>query len=180
MKKALVLFLSFCLLALCGCNSQKSFEIPEEFLEKADAYESLALLAYGELKANVAVTKEGDACSVTFQSPEALQGMRVLLRNGKVSVSLGSLTLQLGEGSGLEQHAVNLVFKALNSLSAETGLVAEQTENGLKLSGEMEEGRFSLLLDGQTGCLMTLDMPEKDLHLEFYEFRFTKSGESKA
>ena len=180
MKKAVVFLITVCLLLLsAGCGSpEKPAEIPKEMEDRLQRYETLAQVEYGDLKATLSAYRDENRCELVFREPEALRGLRAVMNRGKATVSFGSVSLNLTERGMTDDFVGRLLIGILNRKSGETGVTARLEGDGFHLLSKMEgDGRCDLRIDAKTGFLVTLDYPEKNLHVEFYEFRFIEPQE---
>lgn len=172
-KLSALLLAALVLLGTTGCGKQADARAAEQVRQAAESFQTTARVKYRTLETVMTIYKKPMNCAViTFESPESLQDMKMTFYPDKVAFQFRDMTFDFVPDSLPGQAAAELVLAALNAALAEEGITIEQKDGQLLVTGKIDEGAFTLVLDAKSGNILKLTIPEKELELEVLNFKF--------
>jgi len=165
---AVVLALSF-----FGCGGKENSQAASEQVKKAaESFQTTAKVKYRELETVMTIYKKPMNCAVVgFESPDSLRDMKMTFYPDKVALQYKEMSFDFAPDSLPGQAAAKMVLSALNAALADEGITVEQQDKKLLVSGTIDEGAFSLVIDAENGNILKLVIPEKELELEVLNFK---------
>lgn len=64
-----------------------------------------------------------------------------------------------------------MILSALNAALNDQGVRFEEQDGKLVVTGKIEEGDFSLVVDGENGNILKLSIPQNDFEVEILNFK---------
>lgn len=162
------------LLLFCGCGTTGE-NVPGKtpLAEHSGNYRTTAHINYKDLKASASISQETpSSCSVVFESPPSLKEMAFVFRQDSVDLSYKGLSFSFNPDSMPGGAVAKLAVSAINKAMKDEGLNVALDGSALEVTGMLENGEFSLKLDGKTGNLLKLSVPAEELEIEFVNFQF--------
>lgn len=174
MKRCCLLLLSMLLmLTLCGCQSRsgEAGTVPLEEVPLADRFTTSASIRYEgfEMVAEVDRDRPGHYV-IELMQPESLAGMQLDLSEEQVSITYKGITADFDPDSIAGSAIARGLVGTLNAIAAEQGISATLADGVFTLAGENEMGAFTLTLDAESGSLLALSVPERELEITFSNF----------
>lgn len=126
-----------------------------------------AELVYDKLKAAADVTRKSENCwEFEFTQPKQLNGIKMCLDNGNLSVGLGGLSVGVEESS-VYSVLPQLIAAAIDSLpDVDSGLIS--TEDGvMSLVTDLSGKSVTITADAATGKLISMKCPSHKLSVKF-------------
>lgn len=172
LKKILLCGVSALILSgtfLCGCKAQpkqpEQAEIPQSF-------ETTAHVQYKELEATMRIYREPMNCAqVVFESPESMKGFKLIFYPDRTKLSYQDLSFEIAPDNLPGKAAAKMFLSAVSAALDKEGIRLEQREDKLCLRGQIDEGAFELTLDGKTGNILKLSIPQSELEMELLNFK---------
>lgn len=177
MKKLTAFILCIAVMfSLCGCSKGEDKAPPEKSIENlSQPYTTSAKVTMRDISADIQITKaDGGRCLVTFESPENLKDLSFDYTGELVTVKFGKLKFSVEPGSVPAKAMTSLIIRALNSSFKEQGVTIEEQNDAVVISGTSGGSVFKLIIDKQNGNALTLEIPDDELKVEFYNFSFMK------
>ncbi len=139
------------ILMLCGCDGGMPFG-SSKLPDMTAGWTAQAELSYGDNTAQAEVTRSEPGCwQFAFTKPQELCGVTMQLENGKLTASLGELSVTAGEGDYTMLPV--MIADGIDGISnAESGTLTD--ENGVLTA--------RLTIDGAT-CIVTADKATGDI-----------------
>ena len=170
-RKLACVFAAVVLLLLPGCN--QSNVSPEEVTSNLNSpYNTKAVLQYQDIKANLDMIKSEGRCEITFESPASLKDLTFDYTGDLVTVKYGKLSFSVEPDSMPGQAMSSLLISSLNSALNDRGVTLKQENSAIKVTGKTNGSEFELVLDRKNGNALSLNVPEDDLSLQFFNFSF--------
>ena len=159
--------------ALCltaaGCRPGQS--APPASRPVTEGFTCEAAAVYAGMTVRGTLTREtGSALKLEVEEPETLRGAVLTLTGETLTVSVGDLQSTLDSGQYPKIGALPVLLSALDAAAALPD-GGDRTAEGLRLTGETDTGRFTLLSDPDTGCLRSLTLPDVPLTVTFSRVR---------
>ena len=89
----------------------------------------------------------------------------------KVTVQYGDLSFDFTPDSVPGKAASKMILSALNAALNDQGVRFEEQDGKLVVTGKIEEGDFSLVVDGENGNILKLSIPQNDFEVEILNFK---------
>ncbi|WP_308754327.1 hypothetical protein [uncultured Anaerotruncus sp.] len=169
-----ILLAAALLLGAAGCGAKEREESAAERMRQnlSQSFQTTARVRYGELETEMTIYKKPMNCAVvTFQSPESIRDIKMTFFTDKVTVQYGDLSFDFTPDSVPGKAASKMILSALNAALNDQGVRFEEREGKLVVTGAIEEGEFSLVIDGENGNILKLSIPQNDFEAEILNFR---------
>lgn len=114
------------------------------------------------------------ACTFKIKEPKSLKGMEFQYTGDDVLVSYKGLSVKLNEDSKLATSLAGIIVKSIDKAASPSGVDVEIDGKKLLVKGDSDAGKFNILLDKQTGSIISLKLPELDFECNFDDFIFNK------
>lgn len=125
------------------------------------------------MEADVNKTDIGVA-TFKIKEPKSLKGMEFQYNGNDVTVSYRGLSVKLDENSKLASSIAGIIVSSIDKAASPSGVDVDIDGKALVIKGESEAGRFKILLDKNTGSIVSLNVPELDFECNFDDFMFQK------
>ena len=161
-----ILLAAALLLGAAGCGAKAREESAAEQMRQnlSQSFQTTAKVRYGGLETEMTIYKKPMNCAVvTFQSPESIRDIKMTFFTDKVTVQYGDLSFDFTPDS--------VPGKALNAALNDQGVRFEEQDGKLVVTGKIEEGDFSLVVDGENGNILKLSIPQNDFEVEILNFK---------
>lgn len=160
------------LLLLCGCAGEAPPAAPSSPLAgRSGNYQAETVIRMPGLSAAATISQSPQERRVTFTSPESLAGMEYRFDGDSVDVLYRGLSFSFDPQSVPAGSAAGVVAKAVEQAVMDDGITIAQTDTGTALGGMLDAGAFTLLVDPD-GVPCKLLLPDRDMEIEFGNFRF--------
>lgn len=157
LKKLLLCFICFFLiLFLTGCKVSK--EINNDYFEKKQDFNMLAICEQNELKYTMSVEKNGDKIQFEYILPETIKGLCFTFDSEKEKVSYMGLDVNEENGQLLTALIPEMIAVAISD---------SLTKPGDNIEGVTEYGNYNIIIDRTSGLLKTLTLPNYNLKCTF-------------
>lgn len=156
LKKLLLCFICFFLiLFLNGCKVSK--EINNDYFEKKQDFNMLAVCEQNGLQHTMSVKKNGNQIQFEYISPENIKGLSFVFDSEKEKVSYMGLDINEEKGQLLTAIIPEIIATAISD---------SLTKPGDNIDGVTEYGNYNIIIDRTSGLLKTLTLPN-------YKFKCT-------
>lgn len=169
-----ILLAAAMVLGAAGCGGKGQEESAAEQMRQnlSQSFQTTAKVRYGELKTEMTIYKKPMNCAVvTFQSPESIRDIKMTFYTDKVTVQYGDLSFDFTPDSVPGKAASKMILSALNTALNDQGVRFEEQDGKLLVTGTIEEGDFSLVIDGENGNILKLSIPQNDFEVEILNFK---------
>lgn len=157
LKKLLLCFICFLLiLFLSGCKTHSS--IDNDFFEKKQDFNMLAICEQNGLQYSMSVEKNGYQIQFEYISPEMIKGLCFIFDSEKEKVSYMGLDITEENGQLLTAIIPKMIAIAISD---------SLTKPGDNIEGMTEYGNYSIVIDRTSGLLKTLTLPSYNLKCSF-------------
>lgn len=173
-KRVLAICMVLLTVGLCACNNQKANKKDQELVKDnlSKSYETTARVVYHDFETIMTIYKKPMNCAVVkFESPESLKDFKMTYYTDKIAIEYKDMKFDFMPDSLPGKAASNLVISALNAAMNENGIEIEKQDKQLVVTGEMEEGSFSLVIDKENGNILKLSIPSSELEMEILNFK---------
>ena len=175
MKRWIGIFLVIlCCAGFWGCEkkaSQGQIHPSQVESQLTNPFESTAKISDQTIEATAKiVSEEPRSCTVSFTSPESLNGMSFIFLKDQLTVDYNGISFHLDPQNLPGGAVANMVVSALNAATEPQGVHVELKENCIEVTGLIESGEFLLKLDPQSGNFLKLSIPASELEVEFLNF----------
>lgn len=179
MKRVISLLLAVLLSVsvLAGCKEASTGG--EAALSEAQISEKLqtdfassAKIKYKGIEAEAQIKKEGGGCTVDFTAPENLAGMQFDLSDEKLGISYKGFHVDIDPNSAVGGAVVKLLVKALTTAAEKNGVDISVEKDVVEIVSNQQSFQFSLRLDGESGNILNLQIPDEELDISFENFTF--------
>ena len=174
MKKWLAAVLSLVIiLFLGGCAGKDESPAPSETTTPMNSsFTAKGDITFGDLSATVDFSRTAPgAFTAVLTSPEALNGMTFSYEGETVQVSYKGLTLHLQEDGLAVKAMTSAIVDAINSAMGDSGMNVKVKGDTASITGENDNGAFTLSLNKKTGAFVELLIPSLDLSCKFSDFK---------
>ncbi len=165
-------------LLLCGCNGTELLTKPAPSFDKT--YEISAQIDYGSCSAAADITRNGTGdWKFSFTEPSYLMGMELTLADGKLTASLGDLSVS-ADSSEVYTLIPDVIASALDAVTTAAPETITESEGVLTLTAEACGEKAVVTADG-SGNLLTLKCPSQQLAVTFsgqQEIAVTETAET--
>lgn len=159
------------LLGSCSSKNEPPRADPSDTLNKP--FESTVSIRYKELEATAKIAKQAPGyCKINFTGPKALQDMAVEFTTDQVNISYKQMNAAFNPSSIAGSAVSKMLVSAIDTAAKEDGVRVEYKDSVLIVTGQMENGEFTLSIDPQNGNLMRLCVPADDFEAKFADFSF--------
>lgn len=163
----------FCLV---GCSSPK----PKESIQPTKATENLNTsytstmdISYHEIRATATIDQQYPGnYKIKFTQPAVMSGMELETEGQLIRIKYRELSAQFNSDEFFDSSIAKTVISTLNNVTVEEGLEFSLENESLIVSGVGETGKFNLRIDRKNGNLLSLDVPDEELKVEFKDFKF--------
>lgn len=132
-------------------------------------FTATANLSLGKLKATAQIGKTA-AQKINFivKEPTALKGLEFSFDGATTTAKYKGLELKLNDDSLLAKSAAAIAVNAINTAAVDSGVEVKLKDDVLLVSGDNDDGHFTLTLDKKTGALLKLTVPSLDFECNFH------------
>ncbi|HJB26584.1 MAG TPA: hypothetical protein H9662_08250 [Firmicutes bacterium] len=176
---SVIVLCTFMLLVLTGCNSTQGENTQTENLPSTavQPFESSAQFTYGDFAFEAVVRRDAPGtCIITLTSPKAVEGMKFTYQSDKLTIEYLGMHVDVDPNAALSQAAVSAVVKALDAVTRQNGIHVSFEDGKFLVSGETENGDFTLILDEKSGNFLSLEMPEIPMSVTFHNFKLLSAS----
>lgn len=162
-------------LLLCACNTKeieehKAREIAET--RAASDFVTDASVHYGELDAEIRLSREDGVCEINMINPESLRDFTFLLKEDVFTLRYKGLSFDIDPSTLPVESMAGMILNTLNQAMEPNGMALSLEEEAIVFTGQKENSSFSLRLDKETGNFLSLNIPDEDFSAEFKNFHF--------
>lgn len=151
-------------LLLCGCDTAELIGRPAPDLDKT--YSVTAEIDYGSSSAVADITRNAEGnWNVSFTEPAYLMGVELALADGKVSATLGDITVT-ADSSDVYTLMPDIITEVLDSLPDVAAENISESEGVFTLNTAYGNDRAVVTSDS-SGGLLTLKCPAQQLSVRF-------------
>ena len=165
-------------LLLCACNAKEVEEHKaRETAEKkmASDFVTNASVHYGELDAEIRLSREDGVCEINMINPESLRDFTFLLKEDVLTLRYKGLSFDIDPSTLPIESMAGMILDTLNQAMEPNGMALSLEGQALVFTGQKENSSFSLRLDKETGNFLSLSIPDEGFSAEFRDFRFASS-----
>ncbi len=173
MKKTILsCALSVVMLFMLCCCSGKSTEKAESGAGVPQSFSATADITYGDLSVTAEIARSAaDNITLTINSPEQLNGMQFSFDGTDTRVSYYGISFTIPKNTATAKALASAVFSAINSAAEQSGASVSQNDGQIVIEGKIDEGKYSVTLDSDTGAIVSLSMPDLNLECSFSDFK---------
>ncbi len=152
-------------LLMSGCSGANPFTA-EKLPDFSGGFSSTAELTYGKLTAQADIDRiEPGSWEFTFTAPEELSGVVMTIKDGKLSASLGEISVEDGGG---DHTALPLVIAgAIDGLSGISAGELTEKDGVLSARSDCQGARCTVTIDKATGDILSVRSPSNKLSVYF-------------
>ena len=154
------------MLCVSGCTGDK----PAETV--TDGFTCRVAAAYREMnvEGDLVCADDGDL-SLTFTLPKSLQGVTLGWDGEEITLSLGEMTMDMPADSVPQSALIRCLSRVLTAPHGD----GTDTEDGYRVTGEVEDTAYTIVFDSATGLPLSLSVPDEELEATFTDCtRLTK------
>lgn len=159
------------LLTACGEDSGPESSMVQEQLAKN--FDTTAHITYGEIQAELRISKADGKCVATLLEPELVRDMTFVFTDDLVSIEYMGLHFDLDPNSLPAQAVASIMVSTINAAVEPYGVEMSIQDNVILLEGDSDAGRFTLRLDKENGNFLSVDIPSAGFAAEFENFTFS-------
>ena len=166
MKVKLINLLLVFLVLFAGCKGPAA---PTASMD--EKFTCIAKLNYNGSEFKAAVTKESPGCyTIEIIEPVNLRGIMLQWNDGDLSVGYKGLSVKIDPALLPDTAFGAILINSFNAAAGEDGYRITNDGDTVRLEGTSESGDFSIVLDKETGMLMSIDVPSVNLTAIFEEY----------
>lgn len=167
MKKILCIAAVFTLL-FTGCANKNEAEAAEPV---PPSFTADITVNYGEAQFGAQLSRTADSITVSFYSPEALNGLTASKNINGSSISYLGLSVSSLNGWLPEKSVLNILNEVFNAVCGDGSAYSVKLQNGCYVyQGTGGASAFELLRDCETLNIKSLSVPESNLNVIFNSF----------
>ena len=121
-------------------------------------------------KAKMEQSSPGDYV-ITFQSPEAMNGMEFATKGEKITLSYRGLSASFTTDDFFNSAIAKQLIRTMNAVTSKEGLSLSMEEQALLIEGALDTGDFTLKIDRENGNFLHLSVPSEGLEVNFTNFQ---------
>lgn len=159
-------FLFAAIFCLTSCSSPMSGSTTREN-GLSRTFGATATITLDKLTAEGTITRRGEGeWTAEFESPNSLSGVKLTFSGGMVTADYKGLTFSVPKSALPVKAMLNNLIDAVDTNSRTDELHGRENEGYFEISGTLDSGDYTLLLDG-SGNIAAFDMPNNLLHISF-------------
>ena len=108
---------------------------------------------------------------ITFQSPEAMNGMEFATKGEKITLSYRGLSASFTTDDFFNSAIAKQLIRTMNAVTSKEGLSLSMEEQALLIEGALDTGDFTLKIDRENGNFLHLSIPSEGLEVNFTNFQ---------
>lgn len=160
------------LLLFCGCAERPPDPPASPLAGHSGNYETEAVIHLRELTMTASISRSPQACHILFSGPESLAGMEYVFDRDSVELLYRGLQFQFDPQAVPDSSVAGVLAGAVDRVLQDDGIRIETADTTTQLSGMLDAGAFTLLVDNETAIPLKLLLPGMDMEIEFAQFRF--------
>lgn len=157
--------------SLCACNLLNKVtktKVPDMNV----LFESDADITAGDMKIVTHIKRFGNGYwEMVVSEPKTLAGMKITYSDDKVDVSLGELSFTLEKENINDEALFKLLFDAFDHAAVQEEMNLTESEDGLMLASQNDDGAYSLTFDKDTGIIKKIEIPTYKITAELSNFK---------
>ncbi|MBR4627163.1 MAG: hypothetical protein IKO47_05615 [Ruminococcus sp.] len=137
-----------------------------------NSFTANASVTIDKLKAEGKLSHSGGEWDIEFTAPNTLSGVRLSFADGNVEASYKGLSFSVPQSAVPVKAMMTELISAVEENAAKDELTGEEKDDTLRISGTLEAGNYTLIVDGE-GNLCGFEMPNNGLTMSFTDMMLT-------
>lgn len=113
-------------------------------------------------------------CTIKIQEPKQLKDMVFQYNGDDIKVSYKGLSVTLDDDSKLVSSLASIIINSIDTAASPSGVDVKLVDKAVEITGKSDSGNFKIILDKESGSIMSLTLPELDFEANFTDFIFQK------
>ena len=158
------------ILSLSACG--KIGKVKKEIKPQLDsAFSCNVKMKYGDLLSEASVKRFGNgAWEADFSAPNTLAGVKLSFLDDDVTASYKGLSFSVPKSALPIKSMMSNLFTIIDETASKDTIEVINDKEYLVIEGRTEQGDYEIMLDKETGLLVSFAMPNLDLLIEFSDF----------
>lgn len=158
------------ILSLSACG--KIGKVKKEIKPQLDsAFSCNVKMKYGDLLSEAEVKRFGNgAWESYFSAPSTLAGVKLSFIDDDVTASYKGLSFSVPKSALPIKSMMSNLFAIIDETASKEKIEVINDKEYLIIEGRTEQGDYEIKLDKETGLLVSFEMPNLDLLIEFSDF----------
>lgn len=158
------------ILSLSACG--KIGKVKKEIKPQLDsAFSCNVKMKYGDLLSEAVVKRFGNgAWEADFSAPNTLAGVKLSFLDDDVTASYKGLSFSVPKSALPIKSMMSNLFTIIDETASKDTIEVINDKEYLVIEGRTEQGDYEIMLDKETGLLVSFAMPNLDLLIEFSDF----------
>lgn len=158
------------ILSLSACG--KIGKVKKEIKPQLDsAFSCNVKMKYGDLLSEATVKRFGNgAWEADFSAPNTLAGVKLSFLDDDVTASYKGLSFSVPKSALPIKSMMSNLFTIIDETASKDTIEVINDKEYLIIEGRTEQGDYEIMLDKETGLLVSFAMPNLDLLIEFSDF----------
>lgn len=157
----LALFIIFSFGQLCGCSKKTPPPVNTNF--QADAN-----VEFKDVSITCHVKQSGFKNSEIYMTkPKELNGLRIIKKEDECSLKFKNMKFDMDMSKFPKTSFAQIMLSCINEMVDVGNLNISQQDNCYIYQGNINEGKFKLYQDGETGNIIKIEVPQAELKVEF-------------
>jgi len=160
-------------IVLTGCSRIPGLPFEDGLDKMNESFESDIQIQSGELYAAARLIRVPEGFTMTFTHPDTLRGMEMVMAEGGLDIRYRGLDFTFSSAMAPRGSIPRLTSNVISSLLQREGITSRDLgDNTLLADGRIGADAFTAKLDNQTGAIIKLSIPSRNLEISFDNFMF--------
>ena len=165
--------------SLTCCAPEQSTQPVNPLAAKPVTFIAECTIVCDTLLATAVIKRETpQACTVEFKTPTSLEGLTFTLQQDHIDLSYNSIMFSIKANSVPSGMIVTAIMESLNAAMLDKDIIVVKSGDTVTLNGVIRGADFVLTIKETSGEILQLEIPERNITVDFISFTFKEHVES--